>query len=161
MHLKGWETKILESGQERNAVATNTKTTLTTWFDLDAQEPDGNEPEARPLLDTQIPEHFVWKKKEGKWQRRQRMSVATSVIGRRHSANPSEGHRFYLYLFLFHRRGACSFEHLVIVTMPGGSAKTFLEQQIGDNGVLKYEPDYRKQLKNLALSLQTRSTNFS
>ena len=69
------------------------------------------------------------RKKDGKWQRRQRMYVATRVIGRLHSANPSEEQQVYLYLLLLHRRGARSFEDLVTVTMPDGSSKTFFEQK--------------------------------
>ena len=88
------------------------------------------------------------------------MSVATRAIGRLHSANPSEGQRFYLYLLLLHRRGARNFEDLVTVTMPDGSTKTFLEQQLV-NGVLKDVPDYNKATQELGLSLQTMSTNFS
>ena len=91
------------------------------------------------------------------------MSVATRVIGRLHSANPSEGHRFYLYLLLLHRRGARSFEDLVTVTMPDGSSKTFFEQKM-DNNVLRDDTENQitaEQLKNLVLSLQMMSTNFS
>ena len=84
------------------------------------------------------------------------MSVATRVIGRLHSANPSEGHRFYLYLLLIHRRGARSFEDLVTVTMPDGSTKTFLEQKMGGNGVLSYEPDYRKSSSGTLFCLYRR-----
>ena len=90
-------------------------------------------------------------RKDGKWQRRQRMSVATRVIGRLHGANPSEGPRFYLYLLLLHKRGATNFEDLVTVTKPDGSRKTFFEQTMGDGGVLRdtTKPDYRKAAQEL------------
>ena len=127
VHLKGGETITFQDGQEREAVAASAKTTLTVWFSLNAEDPDGQEPRARSLHYAQIPEHFVWNKKEGKWQRRQRTPVANRVIGRLHSANPSEGPRFYLYLLLPHKKGATSFEDLVTITKHNGDRQTFFE----------------------------------
>ena len=63
VHLKGGETITFQTGQEREAVAVGARTTLTDWFDFNAAETDGHEPQARSLHYAQIPEHFVWKKK--------------------------------------------------------------------------------------------------
>ena len=91
------------------------------------------------------------------------MSLATRVVGRLHGDNTSEGTRVYLYLLLFHKRGATNFEDLVTVTKPYGSIKTFFEQNIGGGGVWRdtTKPDYRKQLKNLVLSPPAMRINFS
>ena len=155
---RGGETITFQGGQEREAVAASAKTTLTAWFSLNAEDPDGQEPQARSLHYAQIPEHFVWNEKEGKWQRRQRMSVANRVIGRLHSANPSEGPRFYLYLLLLHKKGATSFEDLVTITKHNGDRQTFIEQLMDKNGILQdtTKPDYRRAAQELGFCLRRR-----
>ena len=79
------------------------------------------------------------------------MSVANRVIGRLHSANPSEGPRFYLYLLLLHKKGATSFEDLVTITKHNGDRQTFFEQTMDKNGILQdtTKPDYRRAAQEL------------
>ena len=63
VHLKGGETIVFASGQETEAIAADSTTTLTAWFALNKEEPDGKLPPARSLHYTEVPEHFAWNKK--------------------------------------------------------------------------------------------------
>ena len=76
----------------------------------------------------QVPEHFTRQEKTRAWKRRQRQATGERAIGRLHTATPSEGPRFYLYLLLLHCPGATSFEDLATVNPPGGGSETFFEQ---------------------------------
>ena len=118
-HLKGGEQVLFSDGQEAEALGTGTTRTLTTWFNLNQMQPDGQDPPARSLLYAQVPEHFTWQKQDRTWKRRQRQAAGGRVIGRLHTATPSEGPRFYLYLLLLDTPGAKSFEDLVTVARPG------------------------------------------
>ena len=42
VHLKDGETSTFQSGQDREAVVVDAKTTLIAWFDLNAEDPDGH-----------------------------------------------------------------------------------------------------------------------
>ena len=46
------------------------------------------------------------------WLKRKLLTVGEKVIGRLHSASPTEGERFYMYLLLLHVRGATSYDDL-------------------------------------------------
>ena len=81
-------------------------TTLDAWFLLN----DKNTA-ARAYRYAEVPDHFTWQKNGG-WKKRVRKSVGERVIGRLHTASPSEGERFYLYLLLLHVPGATSYEFL-------------------------------------------------
>ena len=91
VHLKGGETIVFAEGQEREAISSETVTTLTAWFALNREAPDGQDPPARSLSYAEVPEHFRWNNKDRRWCRRQRLSAAERVIGRLRTANPSGG----------------------------------------------------------------------
>ncbi len=116
VHLRGGETILFADGQEQAAVAAGGHSTLMAWFNVNAMPPDGGDPAVQSLLYEQMPEHFVWHRKEHAWRRRIRATTGARVIGRLHSVNPSEGPRYYLYMLLLHTRGARSFEDLATVT---------------------------------------------
>ena len=59
VRLKGGETIVFAGGQEREAIASGAATTLTAWFPLNKEAPDGQYPPARSLCYAEIPEHFV------------------------------------------------------------------------------------------------------
>ena len=65
VHLKGGETIVFASGQETEAIATDSTTTLTAWFALNKEEPDGKLPPARSLHYAEVPEHVAWKSGSG------------------------------------------------------------------------------------------------
>ena len=127
--------------------------TLLAWFALNAAPPDGHEPPARSLTYAEIPEHFVWVRKDRVWRRRQRKADADKVIRRMFTANPSEGPRFYLYLLLLHRKGATSFEDLVTIQKEDGTSQTFFEQKQDDAGEWQNteNPHYRLAAQELGL----------
>ena len=86
-------------------------------------------------------------------RRRQRQLVANRVVGRLHSANPSDGPRFDLYLLLLREKGAASFGDLVAVTDRNGVRQTFFEQKMGARGSSENaaKPDYRRVAREFGL----------
>jgi len=88
-------------------VVTSRPSTLTAWFALNRKDP-----EARGMLYTDVPCHYVYR--DGKWKTRSRLKAAveTVKIGRMFHAAPSDHNRYYLRLLLTERRGATSFEDL-------------------------------------------------
>ena len=127
--------------------------TLLAWFALNAAPPDGKDPPARSLSYAEIPEHFIWVRKDRVWRRRQRKADAEKVIGRMFTANPSEGPRFYLYLLLLHKKGATSFENLVTIEKADGTSQTFYEQKQDATGEWQNTdiPHYRLAAQELGL----------
>lgn len=109
-----------EQGEEKAAIekAMEKDTTLDAWYKLNAADPD-----ARQYRYTQIPEHYRWDNRAGKWMPRKTTtkgpSAAARVIGRIHGAAPTEKERFYLYLMLLHVPGAISDSDL---RTPAGSS---------------------------------------
>jgi hypothetical protein len=94
-------------------------TNLTAWFVLNQEDETANE-----ILYSDIPQHYVYNNKQGKWTPRQR--GAEKTIGRMYSVNlASDTERFCLRLLLLHVRGATSFED--IKTHDGHVCETFKE----------------------------------
>jgi hypothetical protein len=99
--------------------ASNKLTNLTAWFLLNQEDQSAND-----ILYSDIPQHYVYSNKHGKWTPRQRGENKT--IGRMYSVNlASDTERFCLRLLLLHVRGATSFEDLK--TYDGQVFDTFKE----------------------------------
>ncbi|UYV80502.1 hypothetical protein LAZ67_19000358, partial [Cordylochernes scorpioides] len=83
----------------------NKKSMLTAYFDLNI-----NDPEARNYTYAQIPEHYIYNKKERKYHKRSR--GGQKVISRIYPVSVSDSELFYLRTLLLHRKGATSYEDL-------------------------------------------------
>ncbi len=83
-------------------------TTLTGWFNANAQEPAGSE--ILGLLYQDYPSKMVWhdEKENSRWTHRER----GFAIGRMYYAHPTSGERFYLRLLLTCVRGATDWKDL-------------------------------------------------
>ena len=124
----------------RLALSRAQKTKLTAFFDL--CDSDDN---AKELLYHDIPEHYVWNKKNKEWQRRKRQ---TKVIGRIYASNPSEGERFYLRVLLLHVPGPVSFNALR--TFRNNTHTTFKAACI-DRGLLADDSEWTASMRNARL----------
>jgi hypothetical protein len=105
--------------------AGNKLTNLTAWFKLNQEDPSAN-----GILYSNIPQHYVFDRKQRRWTPRQRGEETT--IGRMYSVNlASDTERFCLRLLLLHVSGATSFEDLR--TQNGELCDTFKEaaQKLG------------------------------
>jgi hypothetical protein len=107
VHLPEQQAVYFQPGHEAQAVdrAAETDTHLTAWFRLNTQEPN-----ARELLYTAIPKHYVFDTKQRKWTPRKR--GGQKVIVRMYAASPADREKFCLRLLLLHVPGATSFEYL-------------------------------------------------
>jgi hypothetical protein len=99
VHLPNQQRITFEAGQEEEALEASRTgmTKLEAWFKLN--EDDVN---ARNLLYTDIPYHYVYVK--NKWQQRQR--GANKVVARMYVVGIKDEERFYLRLLLLHIKGA-------------------------------------------------------
>ena len=104
VHLEGDKTLLYLPGAEKAALENAKLSTLEAWFTLNTADSF-----ATTLRYAEVPEYYRWIKKDVMWQRRSTtataITAANKVIGRLHSATPSEGERFYLYILLLHVRG--------------------------------------------------------
>ncbi|CAK0808237.1 unnamed protein product, partial [Prorocentrum cordatum] len=62
-------TIYFQDGSEAAAVAAGSETTLTAWFRLNAEPPDGFTPPARSLHYAEVPQFFSWNRSRKLWQR--------------------------------------------------------------------------------------------
>lgn len=92
----------IESAIER---AGNKESTLMAWFTLNNVDAT-----ARQYKYTEIPEHFMFNKAQGKWTTRKQGFGST--IGRMHGASVRDAERYFLRLLLLHVRGAKGYHDL-------------------------------------------------
>ncbi|WKX98137.1 hypothetical protein Q1695_013657 [Nippostrongylus brasiliensis] len=117
VHLPNFQTVAFLPGAERAALerAASRNTTLTAWFQLNAEydrlqlEGALPSPDARTLLYNEVPTHFTFNSASGKWKKRQRGS---RQIGRMYTVSPKQLDRFHLRLLLLNRVNMRSFEDL-------------------------------------------------
>lgn len=116
------------------------RTTLTDSFEMNrlAQEAEaaGDEipfrnakehvVDPREFSYSNIPEHFVWKKKDKRWSVRGK----GQCLGRMYLMTPKSGDLFYLRLLLANRKGATSFEALRTVPVQVLGAPAGVEEQV-------------------------------
>ena len=94
VHLPGEQPVYFAEGLTRDELRLQLDTAcskLMAWFAYNLANEDG-----RQYLYQQFPEHFVFREKEKRWQRRQQ----GLAIGRMYHCNPMQGERFYLRLLL-------------------------------------------------------------
>ena len=145
VHELNQQVMVFEEGSARAALHNHQTTTLLAWFQLNVEDS-----EARDLLYTEIPEHYRYDKKEGKWVKRQRKNIGDKVIGRLHSASPTEQGRFYLYLLLLHTRGAIAYSDLCTF---GGREYASFRLAAEARGLVESDAEYSFALQEAA-SLQ-------
>jgi hypothetical protein len=95
---------------------------------------------AQRLLYREFSEHFVWNQQDKIWTPRKKNKVIGGIV----AANPIEGERYYLQLFLNHIRGPSSFEDLKKVR--GIVASTFCEAALL-HGLLETDNSLEKCLE--------------
>jgi hypothetical protein len=94
-----------EEGSESEVLNKNNETTLTAWFKLNQENTNANQ-----YLYTEIPNHYVFDKKEKKWNMRKRLQKP--ILVRMYLVNIQQRERFFIILLLLTVRGAKSFEDL-------------------------------------------------
>ncbi|UYV64325.1 hypothetical protein LAZ67_3000285 [Cordylochernes scorpioides] len=108
VHLEDMHSLVFEEQDDILEVINrpnNKKSMLTAYFDLNI-----NDPEARNYTYAQIPEHYIYNKKERKYHKRSR--GGQKVISRIYPVSISDSELFYLRTLLLHRKGATSYEDL-------------------------------------------------
>ena len=102
----------------------------------------------RTLRYAEIPEYYSWDARAMQWRPRARKANAEKVIGRLHSANPSEGERYYLYLLLLHVKGPLSFDDL-----RGGTHKSGrrFQHECVARGLLASDDEYVRTLQDASV----------
>eukprot|EP00662_Eupelagonemidae_sp_cell21_P057666 gene57666-biopygen17129 len=93
----GTEADAVRKGKDRN-------TMLTAWFKLNQEDPS-----ARHLKYSEVPEYYCWDKAACVWKQRPRDH---NTVSRIYTCNPKDVDRFYLRLLLLHVPGAKSFADL-------------------------------------------------
>ncbi|UYV81777.1 hypothetical protein LAZ67_20002341 [Cordylochernes scorpioides] len=102
VHLEDMHSLVFEEQDDILEVINrpnNKKSMLTAYFDLNI-----NDPEARNYTYAQIPEHYIYNKKERKYHKRSR--GGQKVISRIYPVSISDSELFYLRTLLLHRKGA-------------------------------------------------------
>ena len=118
VHLPDNQMVYFRENDVENAVdrAAQKDSQLTAWFKLNQDNVL-----ARQYLYPDFPYHFVFNKRNGKWNTRQ--CGGNKIISRMYAVSPGDGERFYLRLLLLHVRGATSF--LALRTVDDNVAETF------------------------------------
>ena len=105
VHLPDLQNVYFQSGREEEALARNTSTQLTAWFALNQRDNSANQ-----YLYTEIPSHYIYKKKKKIWKPRRQ--GADKIISRMYTASPRDREKFALRCLLLHVPGATSYQHL-------------------------------------------------
>ena len=142
VHLDRKQSVVFIPGFEKEALEKAGRTTLLAWFRLNA-----NSAEWRHLRYAEIPQHCTWHKDKGEWKKRERQAWASRVLGRLHTAQPSEGERFFSYLLLLHVPGAQSFEDLK--TVDGALHDSFRQAALA-MGLIDSDEEYEHALAEAA-----------
>lgn len=124
VHNKNEQYVCFKEGSEEEILDKNNETTLTAWFKLNAEDKNANQ-----YLYTEIPNHYVFDKKQKKWNHRKK--VVKPIISRMYHVSIQNRERFYIRLLLLSVRGAKSFEDLR--TYNNITYATFLEAAIARN----------------------------
>ena len=146
----------------KKAIKKSKKTTLKAWFDNNRKEietplseeelgsdVDGNlNPRGPDLLYHEYPKYYTFEK--GKFHRRKDNSQWQ--LGRLHTAHPSQGQRWYLWILLTHVRGATGYVDLLTYKSENGVTKTFncFKKRCMAEGLLKDDKEWDAALKEAA-----------
>ncbi|XP_057811704.1 uncharacterized protein LOC131025943 [Salvia miltiorrhiza] len=103
-HLEGEQTCVFREGDYiDNVLVKNTiaESQFLQWMEINKTDPD-----ARKLLYSEFPQHYVWNVKDQVWTKRDR----GFGIGRIFHVSPSTGKIYHLRILLNHVRGATCYE---------------------------------------------------
>jgi hypothetical protein len=117
VHLPHQQTLVVPVAEDRDemgraalaALDAGSRTTLTEWFNFNAEAPEGH-----VCLDTlyhDFPIRFCWDKKTKKWKERVR-EAGRPPVGRMYFVQPSAGEKYYLRMLLCQVPGAKGYEDL-------------------------------------------------
>jgi ATP-dependent DNA helicase PIF1 len=108
VHLENMQTVCFDSNSNNlNQILNgNHDTTLIGWFKLN--QIDSN---ARNIYYTDIPNHYVWCKKNKIWKKRKNVKD-NYIISRMYTAHPNDVERYSLRILLTNVKGATSFEDM-------------------------------------------------
>jgi hypothetical protein len=105
VHNENEQYVYFNEGSENQVLNKNNETTLTAWFKLNQEDNDANQ-----YLYTEIPKHYVFNKKEKKWNIRKKLRKP--ILVRMYLVNIQQRERFFIRLLLLTVRGAKSFQDL-------------------------------------------------
>ena len=107
VHLHQEQNIYFNPGEEEEALAEaeDRSTMLTAWFKLNSSSDD-----ARHLLYTEIPQHYVFQRNKKAWVARK--IGAKRIVPRMYSVSARDTERFFLRILLLHVKGATSYEYL-------------------------------------------------
>lgn len=148
--------------QLKNRVEKSRKTTLRAWFENNAKElahpltdeelgfdADGKvKPRGPELLYHEYPQYYQYE--GGKFKRRKNNSKWQ--LGRLHTANPTQGQRWYLRILLTHVRGATGYLDLLTYVDETGAETVFkcFKKRCIAEGLLKDDKEWDKALGEAA-----------
>ncbi|XP_043463102.1 uncharacterized protein LOC122501545 [Leptopilina heterotoma] len=110
IHLQNQQSVVIDNIDDPEAIrsALSRSTELSAYFTLNQ-----NDPLAKNFSYSEIPSHYVFKKKRGTstfvWEKRKSQF---NVLGRMYSISPTQVELFHLRLLLLSVKGATSFENL-------------------------------------------------
>ena len=145
IHLDGQQNIVFRDGKAEEALEKMKDTTLTAYFRLNQSDSD-----AEKLLYKEIPEHYVWDKTKGQWNKRKIQPRKTDVprmIGRINNVSPVQGERFYLRLLLNHKKGAKSYQDLLIHE---GEVQSTFKQVCLAMGLLEDDSEWLFSMEEIA-----------
>ena len=118
VHLQHCQYVYFQNGRENEIFDSVENSQLLAWFQLNLHDKNAN-----TYLYNEIPHHYVYNKKDKKWQPRKRRGE--TIITRLVSVKPNEGERYFLRTLLLHKPGAKSYNDLL--TINGVVTGTFRE----------------------------------
>ncbi|GBO36556.1 hypothetical protein AVEN_17828-1 [Araneus ventricosus] len=142
VHLPQQQPIVYQEGQEAPAIerAALRKTTLTSWFELNK-----NDPSAHNISYSDILQYYMFDKSTTNWKKRQR--GGQNVIGRLPVVSILYTERYYLRMLILHKSGAISFHD--ILTVNGLRCITF-QQACQEYGLLRGDQQWPDALNDAA-----------
>ncbi|GBM48674.1 hypothetical protein AVEN_150235-1 [Araneus ventricosus] len=116
------------------------KTTLTSWFELNK-----NDPSAHNISYSDIPQYYMFDKSTTNWKKRQR--GGQNVIGRLPVVSILDTERYYLRMLLLRKSGGINFDD--ILTVNGLRCITF-QQACQEYGLLRGDQQWHDALNDAA-----------
>ena len=135
------------------------RSTLLAWLEMNknVRESGSDELGILVMYCQDIPNQCVWDRSAKAWKIRSRVA-ACKVFGRLANVAPTEGERFYLFLFLLAQPRACGFENLRIVE---GELLSTFQAAATARGLCDSDEHYHAALRDvLAVATAARARRF-
>lgn len=148
LHLEGGQGVFINQdfNDENVQHAMDRSSKLLSWFQL-----NGRDMVAREYTYCEIPEHYTWHNREGRWERRRQVS---KTIGQLCDVSPTDVELYHLRILLRHVKGATSFDDLKTVH---GTIQHNFYSACKELGLITTTDEYGRCLQELASKYSPRS----